>query len=168
MYIGVSCPVSSRNMDVGIVFIVICKQWCGTCKHKGHAEGCTFSLYTYLAHRRGQQVDNAIVGYGYDALAINLDNSMAHPDPSSLGNATTKQTANLKVQNRFIQWLFERMKGIKNVTAKQGNCGAIGFPQRERGGEMKKEKAWKVSILHCVIRLLFLPRFYLHPGVARR
>ena len=54
------------------------------------------SQLTNLSHRRGQEVDYPVVGDGDDALAVDLDDAVADAHPSTLGDATAEQTADLE------------------------------------------------------------------------
>ena len=66
--------------------------------------------HTHLSHRRGQEVDYPVVGDGDHALTVDLDDAVADADPSTLGDATAKQTADLERDkmrdNKFKNFCF--------------------------------------------------------------
>ena len=55
-------------------------------------------VITRLSHRRGQEVDDSVVGHGDHALAVDLDDAVADADTTPLGDAAAEQTADLKVK----------------------------------------------------------------------
>jgi len=57
-------------------------------------------LYSYvyvshLSHGVGQDVDDLLVGRGHHALAVDLDDAVAHADPAPLGDAPAHKATDL-------------------------------------------------------------------------
>lgn len=43
----------------------------------------------------GQNVDNLLMGRGHDALTVDLDDAVTHPDSAPFSDPATHKTANL-------------------------------------------------------------------------
>lgn len=70
-----------------------------TCLHLYHAGSHDHTIPASVSHLSdsvGQDVDNFFMGGGHHALAVDLDDAVAHSDPTSLGDAPTHQAADLR------------------------------------------------------------------------
>ncbi len=67
-----------------------------------------------LPHRGSEKVDNALVGYGHHALAVDLDDAMADAHAAAFGYTAPQQAADLstkskgenELQNLSNSWLI--------------------------------------------------------------
>jgi len=55
-------------------------------------------LHVDLPDGCGEEIDNALVGYGHHALAVDLDDAMADAHAAPLGNTAAQQAADLNTQ----------------------------------------------------------------------
>jgi len=69
-----------------------------------------------LAHRRGKEVDNALVRHGHHALPVDLDDPMAHAHPAPLSNAAAQQAADLKCTYYVACYLVGMLYGVSLAT----------------------------------------------------
>ena len=90
---GFSCPVSRRYICVGIVFIRSWKQKNNRTRERLASEHlqCT----TYFTDGIGQHADYFLMLSGNDALAIDLNDSVADTHTTTFSNSTAKETADL-------------------------------------------------------------------------
>lgn len=61
---------------------------------------------THLSYGVGQGLHNLLMSCSNDTLTIDLDNAVPHPYPTSLGNPTSHQAADLDAEKEMcsVKW----------------------------------------------------------------
>ena len=79
-----------------LVFTVACK------KSRKEAIIHTSKEGPYLSHRCCQKIDDPLVRHCHDALAVDLDDAVAHAHAAALGDAAAQEAADLEEREKVL------------------------------------------------------------------